>query len=172
MQRSSLLVSYAYQRVEAARSEFERFKKFMRDLGVGGLKRDALDAYSFDLHDLSLANIFVDEDDPSEVTCIIDWEQTCIRPLWQCAHLPAFLASNPYDLEAEIFREEMAKLDDDAAGLWLRGEAERGNWRRAHKVLEWDGWEEGLVLKELGLEDESTNGNGNLHIPLNLMKLL
>lgn len=70
MQRSSLLVSYAYQRVEAVRSEMGRLKKYMRDLGIGALKRDELDAYSFDLHDLSLANIFVDEDDPSLIVRI------------------------------------------------------------------------------------------------------
>lgn len=170
MQRSSLLVSYAYQRVETVRAEMDQFKKYMRNLGVGSMKRDELDAFSLDLHDLSLANIFVDEHDPSEITCIIDWESTCIRPLWQCAHLPAFLATNPNDSEAEMFREEMAKLDDPAARLWLRAEKERATWRRAHKVLEWDGWEEGLVLKELGLEDEATS-NG-LNTSLNVMKLL
>lgn len=71
MQRSSLLVSYAYQRIEACRAEFDRYKKYMRDLGVGALKRDELDAFSFDLHDLSLANIFVDEDNPSEVVRLL-----------------------------------------------------------------------------------------------------
>jgi hypothetical protein len=76
MQRSSLLVSYAYQRVEAVRSEMDRLKKYMRDLGVGALKRDELDAFSFDLHDLSLANIFVDEDDPS---LIVSTTHTHIR---------------------------------------------------------------------------------------------
>ena len=70
MQRSSLLVSYACQRVETVRSEMDRLKKYMRDLGVGGLKRDELDAFSFDLHDLSLANIFVDEDDPSQIVSV------------------------------------------------------------------------------------------------------
>jgi hypothetical protein len=74
-----------------------------------------------------------------------------------------------------MFREEMANLGGDAASLWLRGEAERAEWRRAHKVLEWDGWEEGLVLKELGLEEEAgTSGNGvaKPNVPLNLMVLL
>lgn len=67
MQRSSLLVSYAFQRVEAVRSEMDQLKKYLRNLGVGALKRDELDAFSFDLHDLSLANIFVDEDDHSQI---------------------------------------------------------------------------------------------------------
>lgn len=73
-----------------------------------------------------------------------------------------------------MFREEVQKLGGDAARLWLRGEIERAGWRRAHKVLEWDGWEEGLVLKELGLEEDTAGGNGihTLNVPLNLMKLL
>ncbi|KAG8867920.1 hypothetical protein FRC20_004541 [Serendipita sp. 405] len=83
MQRSSLLVSYAIQRVQAIQYEMDQFKAYLRKLGVGALKRDELDAFSFDLHDLSLSNIFVDQDDPTEITCIIDWESTCIRPLWQ-----------------------------------------------------------------------------------------
>ena len=71
LQRSSLLVSYAYQRVETCRSEMDRLKRYMRDLGVGALKRDELDAFSFDLHDLSLANIFVDEDDYSKIVSVL-----------------------------------------------------------------------------------------------------
>ncbi|KAB5590838.1 hypothetical protein CTheo_5707 [Ceratobasidium theobromae] len=54
---------------------------------------DELGEFIFDLHDLSLANIFVDSVDSSKITCIIDWESTTIRPLWQAAHLPAFLIS-------------------------------------------------------------------------------
>jgi hypothetical protein len=78
------------------------------------------------------------------------------------------------DLEIEMFKEEMQKLGGDTANLWLRAEAERAEWRRAHKVLEWDGWEEGLVLKELGLEVDEPRGNGPLSLngPLNLMRLL
>lgn len=92
-------------------------------------------------------------------TCIIDWESTCIRPLWQCAHLPAFLASNPTSPDADLFREELAKVGPEPlASLWLRGESERAEWRRAHKVLEWDGWEEGLVMQVLGLEESPRIG--------------
>jgi hypothetical protein len=71
MQRSSLLVSYAFQRVETVRMEMDQFKKYMRNLGVGALKKDELDAFSFDLHDLSLTNIFVDEDDHAEIVCTV-----------------------------------------------------------------------------------------------------
>jgi len=69
-QRASLLVAHAYARVGVVRQEMERFLKYMRDLGCGSLKRDELDAFSFDLHDLSLDNIFVDELDH---TTIVSW---------------------------------------------------------------------------------------------------
>ncbi|KAG8810321.1 hypothetical protein FRC17_002980 [Serendipita sp. 399] len=81
--------------------------------------------------------------------------------------------TNPTDVEVDMFREEVQKIGGDIARLWLRGESERIEWRRAHKVLEWDGWEEGLVLKELGLGNSVGPGSNNgLHVPLNLMKLL
>jgi hypothetical protein len=66
-QRTSLLVAHAYARVGVVRQEMERFLKYMRDLGCGGLKRDELDAFSFDLHDLSLDNIFVDQNDHTTI---------------------------------------------------------------------------------------------------------
>jgi len=69
-QRTSLLVAHAHARVGVVRQEMERFLKYMRDLGCGSLKRDPLDAFSFDLHDLSLDNIFVDE---SDHTTIVSW---------------------------------------------------------------------------------------------------
>ncbi|KDN40184.1 hypothetical protein RSAG8_08247, partial [Rhizoctonia solani AG-8 WAC10335] len=56
-------------------------------------KQDELGDYVLDLHDLSLANIFVDSVDSSKITCIIDWESTTIRPFWHAAHLPTFLVS-------------------------------------------------------------------------------
>ncbi|KAF8734955.1 Phosphotransferase enzyme family, partial [Rhizoctonia solani] len=55
--------------------------------------KDELGDFVLDLHDLSLANIFVDSVDSSKITCIIDWESTTIRPFWQAAHLPTFLVS-------------------------------------------------------------------------------
>lgn len=68
----------------------------------------------------------------------------------------------------------MGAIEGDLAKLWLRGESTRREWRRAHKVLEWDGWEEGLVLRELGLENKTTASPSvnALNVPLNFMKLL
>ncbi|CAE7125485.1 unnamed protein product [Rhizoctonia solani] len=56
-------------------------------------KKDELGDFVLDLHDLSLANIFVDSVDSSKITCVIDWESTTIRPFWHAAHLPTFLVS-------------------------------------------------------------------------------
>lgn len=67
-------------------------------------------------------------------------------------------------MDADVFREVMSSLDEPLAKLWLRGEAERSEWRRAHKVLEWDGWEEGLVLQALGLEEQISPNFGLLRL--------
>lgn len=66
-------------------------------------------------------------------------------------------------MDADLFKEEMAKLDP-MSKLWLRGESERAEWRKAHKVLEWDGWEEGLVLQALGLEEQISPNIGLLRL--------
>jgi len=104
-------------------------------------------------------------------TSIIDWESTCVRPLWQCAHLPAFLAAHPHSHEADMFREEIGKISPLGA-LWLRGESERAEWRRAHKVLEWDGWEEGLIYQTLGLDEENDTASSSGHVGTGLLRLL
>jgi len=161
-------------------------------------------------------------------TCIIDWESTTIRPLWHCAHLPSFLASDPTSPHADLFREivaEMAasaepqpaprdsklsngdaqlhldgskentssipnqvsnhvrrngnsrrsedvvpiKVDSDTlaqeAKRWLKGERERGPWRNAHRVVEWDGWEEGLVGMILHHMPPPEHNTGPLLVP-------
>lgn len=72
-QRTSLLVAHAYSKVNICRGEMEQFLKYMRDLGVGGGRRDDLDSFSFDLHDLSLENIFVDVDDHTTIVCLCLW---------------------------------------------------------------------------------------------------
>lgn len=42
------------------------------------------------------------------------------------------------------------KVLEREARRWLKGEAEKSEWRRVHKVVEWDGWEENLVSTILG----------------------
>ena len=96
---------------------------------------------------------------------MIDWESTTTRPLWACAHLPVLLQSSPFT--ARLFREAVAKLAEGApasssssssslgalAAEWLRWEALGAPLRLAHRCVEWDGWEEGLVASILGAEE-------------------
>ncbi|KAK0203924.1 hypothetical protein DFS33DRAFT_844521 [Desarmillaria ectypa] len=114
--------------------------------------------FGLDCHDLSLENVFVDTEDPTTITCIIDWESTTTRPLWACAHLPAFLQASPFT--AKLFRdivvEIASKSKDQNASLamdWLHYEAAGTRLRMAHRFVEWDGWEEGLVNSILGPEE-------------------
>jgi len=139
-----LLVARNVARVQSCEADMNWFVEYMT-VGLGLDEADPEFApFSLHLHDLSQNNIFVDPEDPSNVTCFIDFESTTVRPLWHCAQLPAFLASEPDSPEAEFYRREAAKMGADGE-LWVRGEREREAWRRAHKVIEWDGWEEGLV---------------------------
>ena len=102
-------------------------------------------------------------------TCIIDWESTTTRPLWACAHVPAFLQSSPFT--SKLFRATVERLARnppvktvlvrdkpvDLAALaadWLHQEAAGARLRMAHRCIEWDGWEEGLVDSILGPEEE------------------
>ncbi|KAJ7152675.1 hypothetical protein C8R43DRAFT_1087855 [Mycena crocata] len=141
-------------------------------VGWGAKVKDGVEEEEFalDAHDLSLENVFVDVDDPAVITCIIDWESTTTRPLWASAHLPAFLQSSPFT--AKLFREAVARLSTaspghppspasrthDTADLgmlareWLHHERTGMRLRMAHRVVEWDGWEEGLVDSILGPE--------------------
>lgn len=97
-------------------------------------------------------------------TCIIDWESTTTRPLWACAHLPAFVQTSPFT--SMFFREVVASIalsksskNASQANLvatakeWLHYEAVGARLRIAHRCVEWDGWEEGLVDSILGPEE-------------------
>ncbi|KAJ7190686.1 hypothetical protein GGX14DRAFT_603637 [Mycena pura] len=128
-----------------------------------------VEEFALDAHDMSLENVFVDADDPAVITCIIDWESTTTRPLWASAHLPAFLQSSPFI--AKLFRRAVTRLavaspsslsptgDRGAAEgakvaalahEWLHHERAGMRLRMAHRAVEWDGWEEGLVDSILG----------------------
>ncbi|KAJ7487904.1 hypothetical protein FB451DRAFT_1337315 [Mycena latifolia] len=142
----------------------------VRDGGGGG--EEVEEEFALDAHDLSLENVFVDEADPAVITCVIDWESTTTRPLWASAHLPAFLQSSPFT--AKLFREAVARLaaappppapcvpnasTSGSANIavlareWLHHERTGMRLRMAHRVVEWDGWEEGLVESILGPEE-------------------
>jgi len=170
MQRSTFLVAHMNQREEAVRKEMTRWMNVM-DLLVKEVKKpDGDDQFGLDCHDLSLENVFVDEKDNVTITCIIDWESTTTRPLWACAHVPAFLQSSPF--LSKLFREivtqlptdptvhvQLPKIDHQHMDLttlcreWLHYESAGTRLRMAHRCAEWDGWEEGLVDSILGPEE-------------------
>ncbi|KAG8874102.1 hypothetical protein FRB97_006168 [Tulasnella sp. 331] len=249
--RSSLLVAHQQARVDSCRADMDLFIQHMTEkLGVDE-KDPEFSEFALDLHDLSSSNVFVDPDDLGKISCIIDWESTTIRPLWQCAHLPTFLTSEAHVAEADIFRQIISdmvsspasavttpvlhtmpippssvgsthsngicnqhntkhlqqkqhegapdletpraspptattthqrhhsqsvahpspevhppsSIQVDAgtlkteAGRWLRAEREREAWRRAHKVIEWDGWEEDLVAMTISDEVRQLDGS-------------
>uniref|UniRef100_A0A0W0F3E4 Aminoglycoside phosphotransferase domain-containing protein n=1 Tax=Moniliophthora roreri TaxID=221103 RepID=A0A0W0F3E4_MONRR len=191
MQRTTFLVAHLTQREDCVKEEMARWVRIMNRLIKqeeearskafavnNGKGRDKAEEFGLDCHDLSLENVFVDAEDPTRIasisTSIIDWESTTTRPLWQCAHLPAFLQSSPFT--AKLFREVVVKMatetspgfapppssetrlppDSDfvlIAREWLYYEAAGMRMRMAHRCVEWDGWEEGLAESMLGAEE-------------------
>ncbi|KIM38058.1 hypothetical protein M413DRAFT_448089 [Hebeloma cylindrosporum] len=168
-QRSTFLVAHIAKREENVKKEMGRWMQIMERL-IGLLdKKDGPEEFGLDCHDLSLENIFVDEHDHTSITCIIDWESTTTRPLWACAHVPAFLQSSP--ILTKLFRDIVAQLATDptipaqlpktgrsndfatVCHEWLYYEAAGTRLRSAHRCAEWDGWEEGLVESILGGEE-------------------
>ena len=199
MQRSTFLIAHLRERENRVREEMARFLEIMERLGVKKLDGPPTTAETFalDCHDLNLENIFVDEKDNTKIVsrrrsfssfalvlkrvtaqaCIIDWESTTTRPLWACAHAPAFLNNNPFT--TRLYRQAVVRLankapatppnrqqrgyflpffqNSDVASLakeWLFYEESGARLRMAHRCMEWDGWEEGLVESILGPEDE------------------
>ncbi|KAL4259966.1 Altered inheritance of mitochondria protein 9, mitochondrial [Pleurotus pulmonarius] len=168
MQRSTFLVAHLSEREERVRTEMQRFMQLMTRLTAALERRGDTEEFGLDCHDLSLENVFVDAVDNTKITCIIDWESTTTRPLWACAHLPAFLQSSPF--VANLFRESVARLGATKSTVtvpksgktfdyttlardWLYYEHAGTRLRMAHRYIEWDGWEEGLADSILGSED-------------------
>ncbi|OJT01718.1 hypothetical protein TRAPUB_7774 [Trametes pubescens] len=174
MQRTTFLVAHLKEREQRVQAEMQRFLSMMERLGAvnhdegdGGGGGGVPEGFTLDCHDLNLENVFVDEDDNSKITCIIDWESTTTRPLWACAHVPAFLQSSPFT--AKLFRATVERIartprtvtvlgkSVDVAAVateWLHYESSGTRLRLAHRCIEWDGWEEGLVESILGPEDQ------------------
>ncbi|KAI6040112.1 hypothetical protein EDC04DRAFT_2679705 [Pisolithus marmoratus] len=213
MQRGTFLVAHIKRREGEVRREMGRWVNLMERLGAcrgsehvlvgegkdgraspgksgdgSGFATRGKEEFGLDCHDLSLENIFVDEKDHTRITCVIDWESTTTRPLWACAHLPAFVESSPFT--AKLFREVVAEMAtgvdvipdasnsrvpatstlhpphvpnshspsntpplSTVASSWLHLESWGTRLRYAHRCVEWDGWEEGLVESILGPED-------------------
>ncbi|KAG8216577.1 hypothetical protein J3R82DRAFT_6761 [Butyriboletus roseoflavus] len=163
MQRSTFLVSHIMRREQCVRREMRRWMRVMDRLGAH-VDNSGPEEFGLDCHDLNLENVFVDERDHAKITCIIDWESTTTRPLWACAHLPAFVQTSPFT--SKLFREVVASIalsksskNASQASLaatareWLHYEAVGARLRLAHRCVEWDGWEEGLLDSILGPED-------------------
>lgn len=194
MQRGTFLIAHIRRREEAVRREMGRWMRLMEKLGAckvqrhitsdsgagGEGAREGTEEFGLDCHDLSLENVFVDEKDHTKITCVIDWESTTTRPLWACAHLPAFVQSSPFTVR--LFRETVAAIATGhssssshsgpslsntippssstnppslaaLASEWLYYESWGARLRHAHRCVEWDGWEEGLVNSILGSEE-------------------
>lgn len=177
MQRSTFLIAHIMRREQSVRKEMGRWMRVMDRLGAHA-DNSGPEEFGLDCHDLNLENIFVDECDHTQIvcpavvsssdvsfthcsltqTCIIDWESTTTRPLWACAHLPAFVQTSPFTFK--LFREVVASIalsksskNDSLATTakeWLHYEAIGARLRLAHRCAEWDGWEEGLVDSILG----------------------
>ncbi|EMD31876.1 hypothetical protein CERSUDRAFT_119156 [Gelatoporia subvermispora B] len=170
MQRTTFLVAHLKQREERVKEEMARFLRMMERLGAVSHEEGdggGGEEFGLDCHDLSLENVFVDEHDHSQISCIIDWESTTTRPLWACAHVPSFLQSSPFT--AKLLRATIERLTKESqtiivkgqmhdlatiASDWLHHEAAGARLRMAHRCIEWDGWEEGLVDSILGPEDQ------------------
>jgi hypothetical protein len=69
-QRSTFLVAHLEQRVQSVREEMNKWKDMMERL-IALLENPSgkPDQFAFDLHDLSLENIFVDTKDHSKIVC-------------------------------------------------------------------------------------------------------
>ncbi|KIK70042.1 hypothetical protein GYMLUDRAFT_213098 [Collybiopsis luxurians FD-317 M1] len=198
MQRTTFLIAHMDQREETVRREMarwlslvERLSKHQKALMGSSSNDSGPEEFGLDCHDLSLENVFVDEVDHTKITCIIDWESTTTRPLWACAHLPAFLQYSPFT--AKIFRDILAKMaatsastpstpasrrgsrprsyphhlsQQDVASLareWLQYESSGMRLRMAHRFIEWDGWEEGLANSTLGEEENEESWFADLN---------
>jgi hypothetical protein len=60
---------------------------------------------------------------------------------------------------ADIFRHEVARIGGIMGQLWLAAESAGVRARDAHRFLEWDGWEEGLLYNVIGPPDPNEDAD-------------
>ncbi|EJT99189.1 hypothetical protein DACRYDRAFT_109914 [Dacryopinax primogenitus] len=146
--------------------------EFMNQMEAFGIGTGDGKGFTFDLHDLRAENVFVDPQNPGRVTCIIDFESTTFRPISQASHLPALLLPPPRGLPSftppdsqthmigapqtvspfavpslqDAYRAAAAEVDEG----WVERERDGKKKRIAHRAVEWDGWEPGVVDHALG----------------------
>jgi len=66
-QRGSFLVVQAMQRVEKVKAEMSRFIQVMEALGATANEQEGREQFTLDMHDVSLENVFIDEEDHSKI---------------------------------------------------------------------------------------------------------
>lgn len=68
MQRSTFLVAHIMQREQCVRKEMNRWMRVMDRLGAHA-NNSGLEDFGLDCHDLNLENLFVNEQDPTQIVC-------------------------------------------------------------------------------------------------------
>ncbi len=76
MQRSTFLIAHLDQRVQRVKAEMQRWMALMTRLRSKVSKLGAEDGadelFGLDCHDLSLENVFVDDEDPTKIVCRVN----------------------------------------------------------------------------------------------------
>lgn len=81
MQRSTFLVAHMAQRVECVKKEMGRWIRMMDRL-LALTQTDSVEEFGLDCHDLSLENVFVDENDHSKIVSPVNpWFCFCLLKL-------------------------------------------------------------------------------------------
>ncbi|KAH9846685.1 hypothetical protein C2E23DRAFT_569322 [Lenzites betulinus] len=111
----------SYQRdLEDSRLMVERITGLLCDLTnrCHGLDDDdpEMAPFSLDIHDITLKDIFVAPDNPTNIVAVTGWRFVTTRPLWCCARLPAWLSPSMttqthHARLANIFKAEVARLE-------------------------------------------------------------
>ncbi|KAK1234981.1 hypothetical protein PQX77_001806, partial [Marasmius sp. AFHP31] len=119
------------QEAKLRSKEFEAISCLKMREGTG-------EEFGLDCRDPSLENIFVDEQDPTKITCIIDWESTTTRPLWQ-VKMAADVSAQTSSSNC-IKSQSSDPLPSDFGTLaheWSYYEAAGMRLRMAHRFVEW-----------------------------------
>ncbi|KAI0833519.1 hypothetical protein BC628DRAFT_1308600 [Trametes gibbosa] len=119
----------SYQRdLEDSRLMVERITGLLCDLTnrCHGLDDDdpEMAPFSLDIHDLTLKDIVVSPEDPTNIIAVTGWRFATTRPLWCCARLPAWLSpsltsQSHHARLSRIFKATITRLEGPDS-LFLR----------------------------------------------------
>ncbi|KAJ5793943.1 hypothetical protein N7457_000542 [Penicillium paradoxum] len=130
--------------------------------------------------DLHMGNIFVDEDDPSQITGFIDWQHTSISPLFLQVRWPVFLTPPEDYQEGQVLPQlppgyENMDAEDKEIALYTQKKA---TWTKAYEVATllndrkaWRAMQVPLALKELFRRCGDTWDEGVLPLRETLIEL-